>query len=496
MKKSDLYVRQRQSGVAIILILLKFVRFFIRQFWPLVLVLFLNPKAGRELWILAIVFGIAGISLAGSVIEYFRFYYWIENGHLRIEKGLLRRTKLNLPFTRIQTIDFEQNLVHQAFGVVRVKVDSAGSGGEEIAFDALQKDRADVLREYILRQKAALQPASTYKLIPDQETRELLLQLGIRDLLKVGISQNHLRTAGIIFAFFLALAEDVSEALDNIDLFGRIGTEVQTLAQSSILFVLIAVPVFLSISFTVSLVGTVIVHYHLRFWKTHNGFKLDAGLFTRREKSAQKDKIQLITWVTNPVRKLFGMFKLNLYQASSVDVLGDKSISVPGCYHEQVDRTIASVIPGAAGAIYEEHGIHPTARTRFILFAGLLPCVALSVTGFLLDRQMLAIAVWAHLPVAVWMGHLYYRKKCLALHTDYALLKGGIFGDDYKLLEIYKIQAVSLRQSFYQWRRDLATVTMYTASGDVSIPFIPVKKAEQIRDYLLYRIEVDERAWM
>ncbi len=76
------------------------------------------------------------------------------------------------------------------------------------------------------------------------------------------------------------------------------------------------------------------------------------------------------------------------------------------------------------------------------------------------------------------------------------MTQSGIFATRKKVLEIYKIQCVKVSQSFYQWRKDLATVTMYTASGDVSIPFIPIDKARQISDYILYRVERDGREWM
>ena len=76
------------------------------------------------------------------------------------------------------------------------------------------------------------------------------------------------------------------------------------------------------------------------------------------------------------------------------------------------------------------------------------------------------------------------------------MTQSGIFATRKKVLEIYKIQSVKVSQSFYQWRRDLATVTMYTASGDVRVPFVPVAKARQISDYILWRVESDGREWM
>ena len=96
--------------------------------------------------------------------------------------------------------------------------------------------------------------------------------------------------------------------------------------------ILIAIPIFLLISFLLTLIRTVFRYYDLQVIKTDRGFNLVSGLITRKEKSAQKDKIQIISWSTNPVRRLFKMFTMKLYQASSVEVLGGKAITVPGTY--------------------------------------------------------------------------------------------------------------------------------------------------------------------
>lgn len=495
MKKSNLFEPQRQSIVAILLILLKYIRMMVRQFWPVLLILLLNRKGEFQIWVGISIVMLALVSLAGSIVAYFKFYYFVTNSHLNINKGVFRRVKINLPFERIQTIDFEQNIIHQAFNVVRVRIDSAGSGGEEISFDALEKDRAELLRNYILDQKAELGGETETVELERVEPREQILHLSPLDLFKIGISQNHLRTAGIIFAFFFALAEDISDVVEGIDLFDTISREVQAMITGSVFLVLLAIPVFLLISFIVTLFRTVLVHYDLRFWKTSGGFKLTSGLITRKEKSVQRDKIQLIAWSSNPIRKLFGIFRLQLYQASSVNVLGDKSMAVPGCYKPHLDRVVQSVFPESTDITYEDHGIHVAARWRFIMFAGVLPCALLTVAGLVLGRSLL-YWVWLYFPLAIWMAFLYYRKRRLLLHPDYAVFKAGIFGDEWRMLELYKVQAVRLSQTFYQMRRDLATVTLYTASGSVSIPFIPVVKAGQVRDYVLARIERDRRSWM
>lgn len=493
MRKSDLFEPQRQSIFAIILILLKFLRSLVRQLWPILLILLFNRDQSTYMLVGLGVAVVSGLSLVASIVAYFKFYFFIRDDQLYIEKGLFRRLKVNIPFSRIQTIDFEQNVIHQFFDVVRVNIDSAGTKGNEISFDALEKERAAMLRDYILAQKAEDDDVTR----TEQEApkpAEIILRLSPSDLLKIGVSQNHLRTAGIIFAAAWALLENLSNVFGD-EVYTRVQDELSMLITGSLILVLIAIPVFLLISFLLTLIRTILKYYDLRFWRTANGFKLMSGLFVRKEKSAQKSKIQIIAWSNTPVMRLFGIHRLSLYQASSVEVFGDKSITIPGCTKDQVDHTIVEVMPESEQAAFEMHGIHPLARFRFILFAGLLPCLVITVLGFLFDYTT-AYWIWLYFPLSVWMGQLYYKKRKLHLHRDFVMSAKGIFNNEYKLMEIYKIQAVRLSQSFYQWRKDLATVTMYTASGDVQIPFIPISKAQQIRDYMLYRIEVDNRDWM
>jgi putative membrane protein len=50
-------------------------------------------------------------------------------------------------------------------------------------------------------------------------------------------------------------------------------------------------------------------------------------------------------------------------------------------------------------------------------------------------------------------------------------------------------------QSRYQRRKNLASLRMYMASGTVNIPYIDHLRAQQLRDYILFRIESSQKAW-
>ena len=301
-----LQIPQRQSPKAVLLILLKYFRIIVRQLWPILLVILINPTHGKGMIITSIALAIVVISLIYSIVAYTRFYFFIENNELCVRSGVFRKTVLNVPFDRIQSVDFKQNLVHQFLNVVSVQVDTAGSKGSELELDAIELERAENLREIILAYKqtrTALIHTSEGNIPPIpavKETPELILSLSSNDLIKIGVSENHIRTAAIIFAFFLGLADDLDQLL-GWDVYGQLENTTTAMSLFGLLATLSAIPFFIIISFTITLIRTVLKYYGLKFWREGKSFKVVSGLFTRNEKSIQQSKIQVIRWVTSPL---------------------------------------------------------------------------------------------------------------------------------------------------------------------------------------------------
>src|SRR5690606_16954928 len=360
---NSLYTPQRQSPVAILLILLRHLRIIARQIWPVFLVLVLREDGGRNIKFLSVLILIGVLSFLYAVWDYTRYYFFVENNELCVRSGIFRRKKLNVPFDRIQSVDFKQNLVHQLLNVVRVQVDTAGSKGSELELDAIDPKRANALREMVMDYKRSLKKtneASTEiegEITPEvpafQETSELLLSLSPYDLIKVGISRNHLRSAAIIFAFLISLADDLDQVM-GWNIFNGIGETTSAMSVFGLLLFLLAIPFFIVLSFIITLVGMVLKYYDLKFWRTGPSFKVVAGLLTRTEKTIQKSKIQIMQWDTSPLKKLFGLFQFTIFQATP-DVRQNKSLFIPGCYQPQLDQTLDVIVPGFRDADFSTH---------------------------------------------------------------------------------------------------------------------------------------------
>ena len=499
----DFSIPSRQSPIAILFIAIKFLRRMVRAFWPMILVVALGSKKDWTFYLLFVVMAITIGQMVLSLLAYFKYLYYVEEDELIIEKGIIQKVKLNIPLDRIQTINFEQNLLHQVLQVVRVMIDTAGSVQNELTLDALSMERAEALRDFVIKQKEKLaeeSPAGEVILAESEEEvvpiaeEQLLFQLEIRDLIRIGITQNHLRTAGVILAFFFGLLNQIEEAIDMEfqEMVERVvGVDVQRYG----VMILISIPIFLLISFLITLVRTPIQFYDFRLFKTQRGFKTVAGLFNRREQSAVFTKIQLIRWSTNPLKQIFDLFSVRLSQASSVQMGRKKSISIPGCYPHQVEMIRSHLIPDAIMEGMKSYGINPAIISRHVLYLGVIPAVVLVPATF--SFMGYAALCWlALIPGVYLLSRRYQRRWKYSLNGQLLMTHSGVIGSRFTLLQLFKIQAVEISQTPFQRRKALASIEIFTAAGGVDIPYISLEMAHRLRDYFLFKVESDQRKWM
>ena len=192
---------------------------------------------------------------------------------------------------------------------------------------------------------------------------------------------------------------------------------------------------------------------------------------------------------------MFGIYQMNIYQAANIEQNTDKSLVIPGCYQQQVDHTLDAIVPTFRNAEFSSHAMDVSMVYRMVFLFGFLPAVFFGFVAWINDgyTQWLLVLVF---PLAIWMGYQYQRKRRFKIHPDFIVSEGGIFGHSYKLMEIYKIQSVHVASSPLQRMRGLTSLHIYTAGGEVTFPYLNEKIAKQARDYIMYRVESDQRSWM
>ena len=495
----DFSVPNRQSIIAIILIIYKTIRVVVRQIWPVVLIAFLgrNSSSSYGDYAMPLVIGLSLISMIWAVISYFKFYFYIENDELIIEKGVLSKTKLNIPFDRIQSVNFQQNIIHQIANVKKLEIDTAGSSDNEFSMDALSGEKANALRDLILKRKQELMQTTGTELdevdvVLEEEPKELLLNLSIQDLIKVGVSQNHFRTAGIIIAGLFYISSNLNEI--GLDIDGRVEDYIRQGILPGFIAVVALIILFFIISFIITLFRTVLNYYDLNLWRIGDKYKLEKGLFTRREITAVDQKIQIMEWSDNPLKRFFKYFDIRLKQASSVQLKSSASIFIPGSHQHHVDVLKRNWLVDADYDQLDKIPVSIHYLIRKLFYSSLFGALFIAVVWFF-KPQFLFVPILYTLYRLV-SSYLQYKKRSYAITDNVLYIGRGVFGNHHAIMPLFKIQSVAVLESLYERRRNLASVNVMTASGNMLIPFIPKEHAKKLNDYLLYSIESSNKDWM
>ena len=493
-KKNEFSTPTRQSNLALLLLIWKYFRAVIRQSWPVLILPFIGQK--NEYLLNYIIYGVSGIvllSLVISIIAFYRYYFYIKDNTLYIHKGVFRTSTTDIPFDRVQSINFEQNLLLRATEQVKVEIETAGSSKTELSIEALQLDDANRLRDFILLHK---RKAISEDLEQDgqnqKEEQKKIFSLSPIELLRIGITENHLRSLIWILGI-------IAYGISNLEEFGidiyDIVKENQSLFAIGTLATLILGVMALMGFVLISVIRIFFKYYDLSAWRIHNGFKFYMGILNRKEKNTPDSKIQMLRWGDNPLKRIFGIWRLWIFQAKSVSSNSRKSFNIPIGNFSQITTMLFDLYkedPMANKETYEIHIKFFIRRAMYIVIFG-----SIIMGGLYYLNQLTGSIIAGILMVYMLItNYIRYRKSKFSFNLEFLMYKDGVFGDKFAILPWYKAQTVQVNQNFYQQRNNLATVTVYAASGAISIPYIPVKQAKSIADFVLYKTESDFREWM
>jgi len=132
-------------------------------------------------------------------------------------------------------------------------------------------------------------------------------------------------------------------------------------------------------------------------------------------------------------------------------------------------------------------------RTRLLLVS-LLPTVAgLAVFSNVIGPASLVFVLW--LVVSSLLIHQNWRRAGYHCSSEGFVRRSGLLGYRSVAVLFRKVQRVTVTQSRYQRRKELASLRFHMASGSVRIPYIEHATAKGLRDYTLYKVESSHQAW-
>jgi len=397
--------------------------------------------------------------------------YGVSGGAFHLKQGVLQKNERTIPLDHVQSVDTVQGVIQRLFGVVEVRVETAGGGGEgpDASLPALDLEAAEALRREI--------EGSRREVVEEATGPTVIRRLSTRELLIAGATSGQIGVA-------LSLIAVASQVLDDFFSDSFVERIVTSFAPRSITTVLILVLLIGLFAWLLAIGGTVLAYAGFTLSRDGDFLYIRRGLLEKREATIPLARIQAVKVVEGVLRQPFGLAMLRVESAGYGEDAGVSTTLFPLLSRDRM----RSLLREAAPEFAVEADLEPLPRRalrRYVLRAVLsaLPlAVVVSAIGFgavfvpafgsagalplfefgITVGGVLALVLLA---VAGLYGRLRYGDAGWALAGGCLITRSRTLARTTAVAPRRRLQSRSVVRSPFQRRARLATLRVRVASG-------------------------------
>ena len=434
---------KRLHPVAAITGLLSALREFIV---PFVLIYFFGREGGSYQWFFALAIVIPAFLGIG---RWLRFRYQFEGSTLKVEEGLLVQKKITIPKNRVQSIDVSAGLVQRLFGLVSVKIQTAGNEEAAVDLNAVTKEEADRVMSILSQEFAGLDEQH----IPPEP--EPSFSLSFDQLLAAGLSSGKI---GLLLSLVGIVFSQIDTMIEVEDLLYRLEQLLPALAQSTFLLVFSAI----LLAWIFSVLGTIVSYYGFVLIKKEQELVVRYGLLKKKQVSVPYNRIQAIRFSEGLLRQPFGYGALFVESAGQGDEKQQSScIIAPYIHRDEVNRVLADVLPEFCVEGVEWQTVPERAHLRYVLRLMRPLLVPVALNSWVFDFGWLSLFA---VPFAYVLATAQYRDAAFAHSGSIQMLRFRGLIRSTVIHKRNRIQSVRFSTTPLLMRRDLWSYSITLAS--------------------------------
>jgi putative membrane protein len=441
-----------------------------------------GSHGGHEWWSLL---GLA-IVVTASLLRWFTTRYLITGEQVQLRTGLVRRRTVTTAIDRVRTVDVTAHILHRLLGLARVAIGTGSSDRkrESLVLDGLSTEAAAALRAELLHRAA--EPAFPQPARPAPADQE------IARLAPSWIGYAPFTLSGVVTALAVTglLWRIVSQAQLQVERTSIVRSVDRQWQRTPRWIDLLAGSAGVLIGITLlSMAGYLLAFWNFRLSRHPGGtLQVARGLITTRAVSIAEHRLRGVELSQLlPLRAVGGARLLAVATGLRVGRGAERggTVLMPPCPAGQARRVAAEVLrdplllpvplrrhPAAARRRRHLRCTGPAVLAELALLAGWL---AGALAGWPAGAGLLLPVLAALLAEDRYagLGHTLAGNQLItrygALHRRQVLLRtDGIIG-------------WNLRQSFFQRRAGLATLTATTAAGRQGYPVADLETGSALR---------------
>ncbi|SER42588.1 PH domain-containing protein [Salipaludibacillus aurantiacus] len=451
-----------------------------------------SAQAANPIFYFIFFTGILLFSVLNGFVSWWKFYYNLQFDELQIKQGLIFKKNRFIRKDRIQSIDINAKLVQRLFGLVEVKIETAGGGGEpEFRIVALKREEALKIKSKLLNKHPA--SATSHDLNtsenegPAEETTEEETfqeggvtkdseaaavhlaedelddhleetieetepdeqwELGSRRLVIAALTSSGV---GIAATFIAAVVSQAPQFLPEWLLDQVIGWFI----HSSLLLIGSLLVIILFIAWLFTLTSTILKYGFFKIKKNGVDIHISRGVLEQRQLTLNSSRITAVRIVQSPIRQPFRY--VSVYVESTGGGTKEEDLStvlIPLCKREEVEELLGKFVPEFAFTpVYE--GLPKESLRRYMIKL-IAPAVALSAAAtYFLPYGWFSVA----LPlIAAFIGYIQYRAAGITAYEDFLCIRSRALSKTEVILPKRRIQDFESSQNVLQKMDDLYTV--------------------------------------
>ena len=409
-----------------------------------------------------------------------------------------------VPVERIQNIDMVQGVLHRMLNLAEVRVETASGTKPEAVLKVLSLDEMERLREGVKIHKqtsgAVSASLSHGGALPAGDVSDVglesvdtspalsLLKIPVSWLAKAGFASNRgFILVGLMMGFYFQFAQGNPGEIDAADF-----ADWNFIPEDSSLLIkagLIAGGLLVGLTL-LRLLG--VGWYILRFFgyelrQIGDDFKISCGLLTKVSATIPRKRIQFISVHRGLIMRWMKLASVRIETAGGAADTSENATTtvsrrwfIPVLPESSVDKIIAEMRPGIDLNMddYRWIPLAKRAQSRFIRIACVVSCVLVAAVYFALEWK-LAIAALIAFPVLI----VYAIRKSQSVkyaRTDFGVVyRSGVLAKKTSFSFFEKIQAASWRQTPFDRRWKMATLSVDTAAAGPAEHVIDIKYLDQ-----------------
>ncbi|MCX5344297.1 PH domain-containing protein [Streptomyces atratus] len=417
-------------------------------------------------WVLAGAIVLIGCAAAGDYVRWRRTCYRIGAERVELHTGLLLVKKRSLARTRIRSVDLTAHLLQRVLGLVTVRIGTGEHAGNEstLELDPVPRSEGERLRLELLERAATGTPGT-------HREGEL-----------AALDPRWIRYAPVSFVSPALGGAAAGAVMQVSDWFGAQGQVIDWIGDrfrdTSLLAMIVILAVAAAAAGVVGALGLwVEMWWSYRLEREPGGtLRIRRGLLTSRSVSIEERRLRGVDLVEPLGIRLFGAARVDAITTGLAkddeEQHGDHNTLLPAAPRPVADTVAADVLRETTSPTGAPLTGHPLAargrRLRRAFWATAAPVLVLALLGVLLTPVLLRIAfacAVVGLPVGVFLARDAYRGLGHAISGDYLVVRSGTVRRSTAALERAGVIGWTVRQTYFQRRSGVLSLTATTAAG-------------------------------